>query len=54
MAKFARACRDEELRLRAARSLVELALRHDQAVVVARQLAEQEKRRFLRLPEVSS
>ena len=44
MARFARTCRDEELRLRAACRLAELALRHDAAVVVARQVAEQEKR----------
>ena len=44
LARLARGSRDDEIRCRAARSLVELALRHDQAVLVARQVADQERR----------
>jgi hypothetical protein len=44
LARLARGSRDDEIRCRAARSLVELAIRHDQAVLVARQVAEQERR----------
>jgi hypothetical protein len=44
LARLARQSRDDEIRCRAARSLVELALRHEAAVVVARQVADQERR----------
>jgi hypothetical protein len=44
LARLARGSRDEEIRARCARSLVELGLRYEQAVTVARQIAEQERR----------
>ena len=44
LARLARGSREDEIRCRAARSLVELAIRYDQAVVIARQVAAQEAR----------
>lgn len=43
LAKHARS-KDAEIAVRAARAIVELGLRYEQAVVVARQVADQERR----------
>ena len=44
LAKLARESKDDEVRCRAAGRLVELAVRYEQAVVVARKVDEQEER----------
>lgn len=44
LARLSRESKDEEIRCRAARAIVELGVRFEQAVVVARQVADQERR----------